>query len=118
MDKSVSIDVLNKLKTISNRYYELKNKSKLIQEEILQLKNYLEANMIKYNLNTIETNNFNIVRKIMTQTRISKEDLPEKIIQQYSYPISFSTLYITKPTNYARSDETCATKSKNNIIKK
>jgi hypothetical protein len=94
---SVPIEVLNKLKLLSNRYYELKNKSKLIDEEILQLKNYLESNMIKYNLNNIETNDFNIVRKIITQTRISKEDLPEKIVQQYSYPISFSILYITKP---------------------
>ena len=99
MSHTVPIDVLNKLKTISTRYYELKNKSKLIDSELLQLKNYLEANMLKYNLNTIETNNFNIVRKIITQSRISKEDLPEKIVQQYSYPISFSTLYITKPTD-------------------
>ncbi len=96
MNKTIPPETLNKLKTISNRYYELKYKSKLIDEEITQLKNYLEANMIKYNLNTIETNDFNIVRKIITQTRISKEDLPEKIVQQYSYPISFSTLYITK----------------------
>ena len=96
---TVPIDVLNKLKTLSTRYYELKNKSKLIEAELLQLKNYLEANMLKYNLNSIETNDFNIVRKIITQTRISIEDLPEKIVQQYSYPISFSTLYITKPTS-------------------
>ncbi len=94
----IPTETLNKLKTLSNRYYELKNKSKLIDEEILQIKNYLEANMLKYNLNTIETNDFNIVRKIITQKRISKEDLPEKIVEQYSYPISFSTLYITKPT--------------------
>ena len=102
---SVPIDVLNKLKTLSIRYYELKNNSKLIEAEISQLKNYLESNMIKYNLNSIDTNDFNIVRKIITQTRISKEDLPEKIVQQYAYPISFSTLYITKPITNSNNNQ-------------
>jgi hypothetical protein len=95
-NKQIPNDVMNKLKLCSNRYYELKNKSKLIETELSQLKNYIETIMIKYNLNVVETNEFNIVRKIITQSRISKEDLPEKLVQQYSHPISFSSLYIVK----------------------
>jgi hypothetical protein len=94
---SIPNDILTKLKITSNRYYELKNKSKLIETELSQLKNYIETLMIKYNLNVVETTNFNIVRKIIKQSRISKEDLPEKLVQQYSHPVTFSTLYITKP---------------------
>ena len=87
-------DILIKCKQLSQQYSDLKQKQKTIEKELDSIKNYIEYILLKYNTNHINTNSFSVIRKIITQNRISKEDLPEKLFQQYSHPITFSALYI------------------------
>ncbi len=87
-------DILLKCKELSKHYTDLKNKQKSIEKELDTIKNYLEYILLKYNTNNINTSTFSITRNIITQKRISKDDLPEKLFLQYSHPISYSVMNI------------------------
>jgi hypothetical protein len=89
-------DILIKCKVLSDRYHELKEKEKNIKKESDSIKEYLEYILLKYNTNSINTSTFSIDRKIVSQKRISKDDLPEKLFLQYARPISYSIMNIKK----------------------
>jgi hypothetical protein len=91
---NIPTDILQKCKDLSLRYTELKNKQKSLEKESEAIKNYLEYILLKYNTNSINAGTFSINRNIITQKRISKEDLPEKLFLQYCHPITYSVMNI------------------------
>ena len=94
-NKQIPTDTLYKLKQLSERYDLVRQKIKAYQNEQYQIKEYIENILLKYNTNAIKTNTFSIKRNIITQHRISKEDLPEKIFNEYSHPIQFAVINIS-----------------------
>ncbi len=91
--KMKSEDILL-LKSYAQKYTELKQKTKEMEDTISQIKDRIEDILIKNNINSVQTSTMCIKRNIIKQQRISKEDLPVELFDKYSHPISFSTLHV------------------------
>lgn len=91
---SINSNTLKHCKLLCQQYSELKEKQNSIEKQLQNIKNQIEDICLNNNTNTIHTNVFSIDRKIIKQFRISKDDLPENIFEQYCRPISFSTIKI------------------------
>lgn len=78
------------------KWYEAKTKISLLEAKIEKYKRLIEAEMKANNTNKISKGKFNVTKRSMTRTTLSKDNVPVEIWNKYSTKSHYDTFFLKK----------------------
>lgn len=84
------------LEKILEKWYECKEKMKLLEERIGKYKGLIEAEMSEGKTSTITGARYRVSKRVLSRDTLSKKDVPEEVWRRYAKRSSFPAFYLSR----------------------